>query len=60
MNDDHLNILSLNAQSINSKFDSILALLDIAKKSNVNFHSICIQKRWLKEGSDMSLFQIDG
>ena len=31
MNDGHLNILSLNAQSINSKFDSILALLDIAK-----------------------------
>ena len=28
MNDGHLNILSLNAQSINSKFDSILALLN--------------------------------
>ena len=60
MNDGHLNILSLNAQSINSKFDSILALLDIAKNQNVNFHIICIQESWLKEGSDMSLFQIDG
>ena len=60
MNDGHLNILSLNAQSINSKFDSILALLDIAKNQNVNFHVICIQESWLKEGSDMSLFQIDG
>ena len=31
-----------------------------SKKSNVNFHIICIQESWLKEGSDMSLFQIDG
>ena len=60
MNDGHLNILSLNAQSINYKFDSILALFDIAKNQNVNFHIICIQVSWLKEGSDMSLFQIDG
>ena len=48
MNDDrHLNIWSLNTQSINSKFDSILALLDIAKNQNVNFHIICIQESWL-------------
>ena len=60
MNDGHLNILSLNAQSINSKFDSKLALLDIAQNQNVNFHIICIQESWLKEGSDMFLFQIDG
>ena len=60
MDDGHLNISSLNAQSINSKFDSILALLDIAKNQNENFHIICIQESWLKEGSDMSLFQKDG
>ena len=60
MNDGHLNISSLNAQSIISKFDSIHALLDIAKSQNVNFHIICIQESWLKEGSDISLFQING
>ena len=40
----HLNILSLNTQSINAKFDSILALLKIAQLQNIKFHVICIQE----------------
>ena len=34
------NIPSLNAQSINSKFDSILLLLEIAKAQNIYFHVV--------------------
>ena len=56
----HLNIMSLNTQSINAKFDSILALLKIAQLQNVKFRVICIQETWLDDTADLSLFQIDG
>ena len=59
-NHDRLNILSLNAQSINSKFDSLVTFLEIARKQNVYFHAICLQETWLSDQSDLSLFQIDG
>jgi len=55
-----LNILSLNAQSLNAKFDEILALLEIALTQNIQFHVICIQETWLDETADTSLLQIDG
>ena len=55
-----INVLSLNAQSINSKFDSILVLLECAKAQNIYFHVICIQETWLNDNSDLSLFNIDG
>ena len=59
-NHDRLNILSLNAQSINSKFDSLVTFLEIARKQNVYFHAICLKETWLSDQSDLSLFQIDG
>ena len=37
----HFNVLSLNAQSINEKFDGLLLLLE---KQDIYFHAICIQK----------------
>ena len=55
-----INVLSLNAQSINSKFDSILVFLEYAKVQNICFHAICIEETWLNENSDLSLFNIDG
>ena len=55
-----INVLSLNAQSINSKFDSILVLLEYAKVQNIYFHVIRIQETWLNDNSDLSLFNIDG
>ena len=53
----HFNVLSLNVQSINEKFDGLLLLLE---KQDIYFHAICIQKRWLTGDSDLSSFQITG
>ena len=54
------NVISLNAQSINAKFDSRLILLEIARQQNITIHVICIQESWLDENCDLSLYQIEG
>ena len=59
-NEGRFNVLSLNSQSINAKFDGLLLLLEVAKKQNISFHAICIQESWLADESDLSLFQIAG
>ena len=53
-------VLSVNIQSINAKFDWLLALITYLNDSNFMFSAICIQESWLKEGKDISLFQIPG
>ena len=53
-------IFSLNAQSINAKFDCLLALIEIAKHQDISFHAICIQESGLSENADLSLLQIEG
>ena len=53
-------IFSLNAQSINAKFDCLLALTEIAKHQGISFDAICIQESWLSENADLSLLQIEG
>ena len=55
-----LHILSINAQSLNAKYDELLLLLNIAQSQNIRFHVICIQENWLSETSDYSLVAIDG
>ena len=59
-NKGHFNILSLNIQSINAKFDALLSALEIAKQQNIFFDAICLQETWLKEDADLTLFQIPG
>ena len=54
-----LNILSLNAQSIKSKLDSLVTFLEIVRQQTVYFQAICLQETWLSDQSDLSLFQID-
>ena len=50
-------IISLNAQSINAKFDKFLiAINQINKKHEISI--ICIQESWLSSKSDTSLFNI--
>ena len=41
-----LNILSITAQSLNSKHDELLLLLNIAQSQNIRFHVICVQETW--------------
>ena len=41
-------VLSVNIQSINAKFDKLLALITYLKDNNFMFSAICIQESWLK------------
>ena len=59
-NKGHFNILSLNIQSINAKFDALLSALEIAKQQNIFFDAICHRETWLKKDADLALFQIPG
>jgi hypothetical protein len=51
-------ILSLNCQSLNAKFYSLLILIDELKQNNIKLGAICLQETWLVEDADMTLFQI--
>ena len=53
----NINVLSLNTQSVNAKFDSIITFLEVAWQQNVHFQVICLQESWLNDISDLSLFQ---
>ena len=55
-----LSVLSVNIQSINAKFDKLLALITYLNDNNFMFSAICIQESWLKQGQATSLFQIPG
>ena len=59
-NKNNINVLSINAQSINAKFDSLLAYIKNAHHQGITFHIVCIQESWLNDDSDLSLFQING
>ena len=54
------NILSINAQSLNAKYNELILLLEIAQKQNIRFHAICVQESWLNETSDYTTVAIDG
>ena len=53
-------IYSTNIESINSKIDELRVFVEVLRNSNVEFSAICIQEAWLKKGSDVSRFSIDG
>ena len=59
-NSSKFNVISLNAQSINAKFDILLTFLEVARQQNITLHVICIQETWVDEKSDLSLYQIEG
>ena len=41
-------VLNVNIQSINAKFDKLLALITYLNDNNFMFSAICIQESWLK------------
>ena len=53
-------LLSVNIQSINDKFDKLLALVTYSNDNKFMYSAICIQEAWLKQGQDISLFQVSG
>ena len=57
---NNFNILSLNCESINSKFDQINITIEQFKRNGCTFSAVCLQESWLSDDSDTSLFQLDG
>ena len=55
---NHFSVLSLNCQSISSKFDQILLLVHELNHNGLEFGAICLQESWLGEDADLSLYQI--
>ncbi len=53
-------IFSTNIQSINAKIDELRLFIEHLKIFNFMFSVICIQERWLSEGADTSLIQLEG
>ena len=53
-------ILSLNCQSISSKFDDILIPVEKVYQQNQNIDILCIQESWLGEHLHYSQYNIDG
>ena len=51
-------ILSLNAQSLNAKYDEILILVNSLQDKNLRFSAIALQETWFKDGQDISSFDI--
>ena len=58
--DKSLNVLSLNCQSLYSKFDSLNIYLNYYSQSECIFHIICLQETWLSADHDINPLQIDG
>ena len=59
-NTKSFSILSLNVQTLNSKFDEITTLLAQLENKNVQLSAICLQETWLSQNADTSTFNIDG
>ena len=57
---DNFKILSLNIQSLHSKFDLLKLFLDNFLNSGCEFSAVCLQETWLKDFHDLSLLQIKG
>ena len=54
-----LTILSLNAQSLNAKFDEInIFITTITRTSNITV--LCVQETWLSDESNTSVYNIPG
>ena len=54
------NILSINIQSVNAKFDQLISMLTFLQDHNLSFKAICLQESWLSDYHDVSVFQIPG
>lgn len=52
-------LLSLNIQSLNSKFDELEILIENLRDNNCTFSAIVLQETWLSDNSDTSLYNLD-
>lgn len=54
------NLLSLNCQSLNSKFNELQVYLEFYKLHNVVIHCVCLQETWLSDNCDTALLCLQG
>ena len=57
---DIFSVLSVNIQSLNSKFDSLTSILSHLNDNNTHFQAIFLQETWFSHDQDISLFNIPG
>jgi hypothetical protein len=54
------NILSLNCQSLNAKFDQLQILIKHLETENIQLAAICLQETWIAPGSNDTFFHLPG
>ena len=59
-NEHRFCLLSINIQSIRSKFDEFTALLEFLQEKDVNFNAISIQETGLPDDYETNIFNIPG
>ena len=52
--------MSINIQCLNAKFKQLELFLANLKLHHSESSVICVQKTWLAEGADLTLYQLDG
>ena len=53
-------VLSLNAQSLQAKFDGLQAMLELFASQHIYFPVICIQVTWINDESKLPMVSIEG
>jgi hypothetical protein len=57
--ESNFSVLSLNIQSLNAKFNPLLAILNDLQENNLMFDAICLQETWIASSPpDFSMFNI--
>ena len=55
---DTFSVMSLNAQSLNAKYDSLRTFLSQLLTSDFSFSAICLQETWVQSSEGYSLLSI--
>ena len=53
------NIISLNCQSLNAKFNQLKIYLELLKQNNILISAIILQETWISDQDDVSLLQLE-
>jgi endonuclease/exonuclease/phosphatase family metal-dependent hydrolase len=56
---NNFSILSLNSQSLHSKYNQLRIYVEYFAQANFNFDIICLQETWINANHDISMFQLD-
>ena len=58
-NCNHFKCLSLNIQSLNSKFDQLKIFLEALKNDGCHLDALCIQETWISNTADTNLLELE-